>query len=73
MLSEKRKLNKDNTSGVKGLTFLPIWKKWNCRIAYKKNVYRAYFNEDEKELAITWLEKTRKELHERESNNESLS
>ena len=71
MLSAKRKLNKDNTSGVKGLTYLPIWKKWNCRIAYKKNVYRAYFNEDEKELAIAWLENKRKELYEKEKETDN--
>jgi len=69
MLSEKRKLNKNNTSGAKGLTFLPLWKKWNCRIAYKKNIYRAYFDEGDKNKAIEWLTNTRKELNERDKAN----
>jgi hypothetical protein len=65
MSIHERKLNKNSSTGIKGLTFHPNWKRWDCRIYIDKKVHRQYFKEEEKELAIAWLESKRAELDER--------
>lgn len=60
-----RKLNKNSSTGIKGLTFHPNWKRWDCRIFVDKKVYRSYFKEEDKDLAIEWLTTKRAEIDER--------
>lgn len=69
MSIHNRVVNKNNITGIKGLSFHPNWKRWDCRISYNKREHRAYFSEPDKELAIAWLQDKRKELEEANRNN----
>lgn len=64
-----RAINKNSITGIKGLSFHPTWKRWDCRVSYNKREHRNYFDEPDKELAVKWLQDKRKELEEANKNN----
>jgi hypothetical protein len=56
---------KNNTSGIKGLSFVIMhgYEYIFAQITYKKQTYRKYFKPHQLEEAKTWIRELREELH----------
>jgi len=57
-----RNVMKNSKSGVKGLMYEPITRRWKCNIRHQGLLHQMMFRNDERENAEKWLEDTRKML-----------
>lgn len=48
--SQNTRLRKDNTSGLKGVRYVPERKKWTCIWSVEKQMYRKYFDTQEEAI-----------------------
>lgn len=62
-----RKLQSNNTSGVKGVSWCKVTEKWLAQIMVKGQGYRCRFTD--KQDAVKWVKNKRVELHGEFANN----
>ena len=58
-----RGVQKNSKSGVKGLFWEPITRRWRCNVRYQGLLHQMYFREGGRGDAEKWLEDTRKSLY----------
>lgn len=62
-----RKLNSNNTSGIKGVSWHKRDRYWVARVAINGKTYRKHFKC--KDQAVEWIQNKRKELHGKFTNH----